>query len=69
VLAEALNKAAVSAEFDRVCGSASISVRLLESVHLGQRPLAGRPDKEGRHEHSDVSKTCRNDATLSAVAP
>jgi adenine-specific DNA-methyltransferase len=39
VLAEALNQPAVSAEVDRVCGSASISVRLLESIPLGKRRL------------------------------
>jgi adenine-specific DNA-methyltransferase len=37
-LAEALNRPAVSAELDRVCGSASISVRLLESIRLGRPP-------------------------------
>jgi adenine-specific DNA-methyltransferase len=37
-LAEALNRPAVSAELDRVCGSASISVRLLESIRLGKPP-------------------------------
>lgn len=35
VLTEALNRPAVSAELNRVCGSASISVRLLESIRLG----------------------------------
>jgi len=35
-LAEALNRPAASAELDRVCGSASISVRLLESIRLGK---------------------------------
>jgi adenine-specific DNA-methyltransferase len=39
-LAEALNKAASSAALDRVCGSASISVRLLETIKLGARPIA-----------------------------
>jgi adenine-specific DNA-methyltransferase len=34
LLAEALNKAAVNAALDRVYGSASISVRLLETVKL-----------------------------------
>ena len=37
-LADALNTPAVSAELDRVCGSASISVRLLESIRLGKPP-------------------------------
>jgi len=37
-LAEALNRPTVSAELDRVCGSASISVRLLESIRLGKPP-------------------------------
>jgi adenine-specific DNA-methyltransferase len=37
-LAETLNKATASAELDRVCGSASISVRLLESIDLGPCP-------------------------------
>jgi adenine-specific DNA-methyltransferase len=39
-LAEALNKAPASAELDRVCGSASISVRLLESIELGSYPAS-----------------------------
>jgi adenine-specific DNA-methyltransferase len=39
-LAEVLNNAAASAALDRVCGSASISVRLLERIELGMRPLA-----------------------------
>jgi adenine-specific DNA-methyltransferase len=38
ILADALNRAAASVELDRVCGSASISVRLLESIELGSRP-------------------------------
>jgi adenine-specific DNA-methyltransferase len=37
-LAEALNTAAASAALDRVCGSASISVRLLEMIKLEARP-------------------------------
>ena len=37
-LAEALNKSAASAALDRVCGSASISVRLLETINIGNRP-------------------------------
>lgn len=36
-LAEALNRAAASAALDRVCGSASISVRLLETIKLEAR--------------------------------
>ncbi len=36
-LAEELNRPAVSAELDRVCGAASISVRLLETIELGAR--------------------------------
>lgn len=36
ILAEALNRPAASAELDRVCGSASISVRLLESIRLAK---------------------------------
>ena len=47
-LAEALNNAAASAALDRVCGSASISVRLLESIELGVRPMAGRPARTER---------------------
>jgi len=44
LLAAALNSAAASAALDRVCGSASISVRLLETVKLEARPTAcGRP--------------------------
>jgi adenine-specific DNA-methyltransferase len=48
VLAEALNKATASAELDRVCGSASISVRLLESIDLGSRPPAAASSKIDR---------------------
>lgn len=47
-LAEALNKAAPSNELNRVCGSASISVRLLETIELGPRPavrVCSRPDR------------------------
>jgi adenine-specific DNA-methyltransferase len=40
ILAEALNRPAVSAELDRVCGAASISVRLLESIRLSKPFLA-----------------------------
>lgn len=50
LLAEALNKAAPSAELDRVCGSASISVRLLETIKLEARPTSCRrsePDRLG----------------------
>lgn len=39
-LAEALNRAAPSAELNRVCGSRSISVGLLESIELGSCPTA-----------------------------
>lgn len=35
-LAAALNRPAVSAELDRVCGSASISVRLLETIRISR---------------------------------
>lgn len=38
VLASALNDATVSEELDRVCGSASISARLLESLRLPDPP-------------------------------
>ncbi|HEY9235907.1 MAG TPA: N-6 DNA methylase [Phenylobacterium sp.] len=38
VLANALNDATVSEELDRVCGSASISARLLESLRLPDPP-------------------------------
>lgn len=38
LLANALNDAAVSEELDRVCGSASISARLLESLRLPDPP-------------------------------
>jgi adenine-specific DNA-methyltransferase len=38
LLAQVLNRAAASAALDRVCGSASISVRLLESIELEARP-------------------------------
>lgn len=47
-LAEALNTAAPSSELDRVCGSASISVRLLESIELGCRPAAPAASRNGR---------------------
>ena len=47
-LAEALNNAAASAELDRVCGSASISVRLLEGIELGARPVARMPTRTER---------------------
>jgi adenine-specific DNA-methyltransferase len=47
-LAEALNNAAASAALDRVCGSASISVRLLETIKLEARPIAsGRSLQDG----------------------
>jgi adenine-specific DNA-methyltransferase len=49
-LAEALNKAAASAALDRVCGSASISVRLLDTIKLEAPPtFSGRPlpDRSG----------------------
>ena len=49
-LAKALNMSSVSAELDRVCGSASISVRLLESIRLGERPLVIRSDDSRRRE-------------------
>lgn len=49
-LAEALNEARPSAELDRVCGSASISVRLLETIELGTRPIALR------HTKADLSR-------------
>lgn len=42
-LAEALNKVTASAALDRVCGSASISARLLETLELEPRPTFGRP--------------------------
>ena len=38
-LAAALNKAAASAALDRVCGTASISVRLLETIKLEARSI------------------------------
>jgi adenine-specific DNA-methyltransferase len=50
-LAEALNNAAASAALDRVCGSASISVRLLETIKLEARPGACErplPDRSER---------------------
>lgn len=37
-LARALNEQAASEELDRICGSASISVRLLESMRLRKPP-------------------------------
>lgn len=42
ILAKVLNRPAASAELDRVCGSASISVRLLESIRLGKPPKIER---------------------------
>lgn len=38
ILATALNRSSAGAELDRVCGTASISVRLLEQIHLGPPP-------------------------------
>lgn len=55
-LAEALNKAAASAALDRVCGSASISVRLLEKIKLQARPTVcarSRPDRLGTRIQSN----------------
>jgi adenine-specific DNA-methyltransferase len=46
-LAEELNRAAASAELDRVCGSASISVRLLEAIVLGARPTVCKRERSG----------------------
>jgi adenine-specific DNA-methyltransferase len=51
-LAEALNKAAASAELDRVCGSASISVRLLEGIELGLRPATATAVKSPGCSHA-----------------
>jgi adenine-specific DNA-methyltransferase len=42
-LAEALNNAAASAALDRACGSASISVRLLETIEFSIPPSRARP--------------------------
>jgi adenine-specific DNA-methyltransferase len=49
-LAEALNNAAASAALDRVCGSASISVRLLETIKLEARPTVCARPLPGRSE-------------------
>lgn len=40
-LAAALNQPIASAQLDRVCGSASISVRLLEGIPIGKTPRLG----------------------------
>lgn len=50
-LAEVLNKAAASTELDRVCGTASISVRLLESIELGARPITAASSKSSGRSH------------------
>lgn len=42
-LAAALNSTHASEQLDRVCGSASISVRLLETLHLSRPPSASEP--------------------------
>jgi adenine-specific DNA-methyltransferase len=49
-LAEALNNVAASAALDRVCGSASISVRLLETIKLEARPTVCARPLPGRSE-------------------
>src|SRR5262249_18312833 len=60
-LPEALNNGEASAALDRVCGSASISVRLLETIKLEARPsLTLR--RQGRHleRHALVTRqVCR----------
>ena len=48
VLAETLNEAPANAALDRVCGSASISVRLLESIELGSLPVGRASSKPDR---------------------
>jgi adenine-specific DNA-methyltransferase len=56
-LAEALNNAAASAALDRVCGSASISVRLLETIKLEARPAGCErllPDRSERKSQSQM---------------
>lgn len=56
-LAEALNNAAASAALDRVCGSASISVRLLETIKLEARPAVCErllPDRSERKSKSQM---------------
>jgi adenine-specific DNA-methyltransferase len=52
-LAEALNEAPANAALDRVCGSASISVRLLESIELGSLPVSRGSSKPGRSNWVD----------------
>jgi len=49
-LAVALNKAAASAALDRVCGSASISVRLLETIKLEARSIVSGSAPSDRSE-------------------
>jgi adenine-specific DNA-methyltransferase len=49
-LAEALNKTAASAALDRVCGSASISVRLLETIKLEARSTLCGGSRSDRSE-------------------
>jgi adenine-specific DNA-methyltransferase len=49
-LAEALNKAAASAALDRVCGSASISVRLLETIRLDARSTVSGSPRSNRSQ-------------------
>ena len=52
-LAEALNEATASAELDRVCGSASISARLLESILISSRPTSDASSKCNRSVSMD----------------
>jgi adenine-specific DNA-methyltransferase len=61
-LAETLNKERASAALNRVCGSASISVRLLESIELGSRPATCASSKPDR------SNSVRPQERLVAVA-
>lgn len=57
-LAGALNNAAASAALDRVCGSASISVRLLETIKLEARPAVREcllPDRSEGKSNSQIA--------------
>jgi adenine-specific DNA-methyltransferase len=46
-LAAALNQPLASAQLDRVCGSASISARLLECLPIGEPPRRRRSERRG----------------------
>jgi adenine-specific DNA-methyltransferase len=67
-LAEALNKAAASAALDRVCGSASISVRLLETVELGTSPLPACAQKSTTDQFQWIARRDKRRRRYDAAA-